>query len=73
MTNESQSADTAGSSSSIEMPKPTVAPLVLALGIALAAMGMADESGIFVRRCRRICRGTGNVDLAALARSWPLA
>src|SRR6476660_10116328 len=38
MTNESQTKE---DSSSIEMPKPTVAPLVLADGIALAAMGVA--------------------------------
>ena len=38
MTNESQHQE---DSSSIEMPKPTVAPLVLAVGIALAAMGVA--------------------------------
>jgi hypothetical protein len=38
MTNESQHKE---DSSSIEMPKPTVAPLVLAVGIALAAMGVA--------------------------------
>jgi hypothetical protein len=38
MMSESHTKD---DSSSIEMPKPTAAPLVLALGIALAAMGVA--------------------------------
>jgi hypothetical protein len=41
MIDESHSADTSASSPTIEMPKPTVAPLVLALGIALMAMGLA--------------------------------
>ncbi len=43
MMDESHSADTSGSSPTIEMPKPTVAPLVLALGIALMAMGIATS------------------------------
>ena len=41
MTNESHSADNSASSPTIEMPKPTVAPLVLAIGIVLMAMGIA--------------------------------
>ncbi len=43
MMNESHSADDSASSESIEMPKPTAAPLVLAVGIALAATGMATS------------------------------
>jgi hypothetical protein len=41
MMNESHSTDVSASSASIEMPKPTAAPLVLAVGIALSAMGVA--------------------------------
>ena len=40
MTNESH---TTNDSSSVEMPKPTAAPLVLAVGIVLAAMGVATS------------------------------
>src|SRR3981189_3522473 len=40
MMNESHSTD---DSSSIDMPRPTAAPLVLAVGIVLAAMGVATS------------------------------
>ena len=40
MMNESHSTDDSASSASIKMPKPTAAPLVLAVGIALSAMGV---------------------------------
>src|SRR5262245_58610401 len=41
--NESQRTDVSASSESIDMPRPTAAPLVLAVGISLAAMGLATS------------------------------
>ena len=40
MTNES---DSANDSTSVDMPQPTAAPVVLALGIVLMAMGVATS------------------------------
>jgi hypothetical protein len=49
MTKDSQQTNDSASSESIEMPRPTAAPLVLAVGIALAAMGAATSlSFLFV-------------------------
>src|SRR5882757_9608968 len=48
MIDDSHSTDTSASLPTIEMPKPTVAPLVLALGIALMAMGIATSLGFLL-------------------------
>ena len=55
------------------MPKPTAAPLVLAVGIALAAMGVAASLAFLFVGVVVFVAGTGDVDFAALARPGPLA
>ena len=55
----------------VDMPRPTAAPLVLALGIALLAAGVATSLAFLVVGGRDLRRRAGNVDRAAAARPRP--
>ena len=56
---------------SVEMPRPTAAPLVLSLGLALLAAGVVTSLALLVVGPSIVARRTGHVDRAAAAGPRP--